>query len=356
MRRTRPKRPRRLPPPSLPVVRMTTPAQIVASLPVGLGYTPAESLVVVCCHEPRGRMGLTMRIDLPPHGLEQDTLDYVAKVVRDQDATRVVLVIYTDEPDGELRARAGFMEELVDEFGDLVVTEALLVRDGRFYSYLCEREECCPAQGRPVDEAAESAEVQVYQLEHARLGDAQLGTREELEATIAPPVFLAEEEAVQLLDAALSDYAESVLEHGAAGARRRALDRWRLVLAETADPRWQLPDETAAVLSASLHDKHLRDGVAALWEDGERDLRRLLSAVARRTPAPYDAPVCTTLAWVTYCEGGGSLTSIALERALASDPDYSMAQLLRHALTNAFPPDFVRGVTRRTREALEDAA
>jgi hypothetical protein len=76
--------------------------------------------------------------------------------------------------------------------------------------------------------------------------------------------------------------------------------------------------------------------------------------VARQTPAPYDAPICTLLAWVTYCDGGGSITSIALERALRSDPDYSMAQLLQHALSNTLPPDFVRDVTRRTRSALKE--
>ena len=91
-----------------------------------------------------------------------------------------------------------------------------------------------------------------------------------------------------------------------------------------------------------------------MWEDGDRTLRRLLEAVARQTPAGYDAPVCTVLAWVTYCDGAGTITSIALERALLSDPDYSMAQLLQHALSNALPPDFVRDVTRRTRVAVQD--
>ena len=110
------------------------------------------------------------------------------------------------------------------------------------------------------------------------------------------------------------------------------------------------------MLAASLQDVLVRDGVAALWEEGERCLHRLLEEVARHAPTAYDAPVCTTLAWVTYCEGGGSITSIALERALRSDPEYSMARLLRHAMDNAVPPDLLRRVTRRTREALEECA
>jgi hypothetical protein len=355
MRRSHAKRPRRPNPPET-VVRMTTGAQLVAALPVTLGYTPSESLVVVCCHEPRGRVGLTMRLDLPPQDQEEAAVDYVQHVVREQQATRLVLVVYTDEPDGELRARAVLMEQLLDAFPDLVITEALLVRGGRFWSYTCEREQCCPAAGRPVDEAERSAAVEVLKLEQARLGEAALATREDLEASIAPPTFLAEEEALQLHERAATVYADVVVGEGLPAARAQAMAAWRAALEATADPRWELPHDDAAALGATLHDKQVRDGVAALWQDGVPDHRRLLAAVARRTPAPYDAPVCTTLAWVTYCDGGGSLTSIALERALTSDPDYSMALLLRHALNHAFPPEFVRDITRRTREVLEDAA
>ena len=334
---------------------MTTPGQLVASLPLQLGYTPAESLVVICCHEPRGRTGLTMRFDLPPARYEDAIVEQVVQIVRGQQATRVVMVIYTEEPDGELRPRAGFMEDLLDAFDDLVITEALLVRDGRFYSYVCERP-CCPAEGTPVDDADDSAAVQTLRLEQLVRGEAQLASREELEQSIAGPTFLAEEEALQRCEAATERYADVVVDDGLAAARGGAVAAWTRALAAAEDPRWQLPTEQASELAASLRDVVVRDSVAALWEPEQTALRRLLEQVARRTPPPYDVPVCTTLAWVTYCDGGGSLTSIALERALRTEPDYSMALLLRHALTNALPPEFVRGVTRRTREVLEDCA
>lgn len=352
MSRSRRPRPQQ---PAPAVVRVTTPGQLVAALPVSLGYTPSESLVVVCCHEPRGRLGLTMRVDLPEPEHEDALVAQVDAVVRRQHATRVVLVVYTEAPDGELRARAALMEGLLDAFDDLVVTEALLVRAGRWSSYLCELP-CCPPGGTPVAEAAESAAVQTLRLEHAARGLAQLGRREDLEASIAGPCLLAAAEAEQRCDEALERYAERILDRGIEQTRAEALARWRRAVALVEDPRRQLPAAEAAALVASLQDVQVRDAVAALWEERDNGLRRLLEEVARRTPASYDAPVCTTLAWVTYCDGGGSLTTIALDRALRAEPDYSMARLLRHALDHALSPDVLRGVTRRTRQALEGCA
>ena len=341
--------------PPTPVVRVTTPGQMVAALPVNLGYTPTESLVVVCCHEPRGRTGLTMRVDLPEARHEEDLALQVEEIVRRQEATRVVLVVYTEAPDGEERARAGLIRRLSDALDDLIITEALLVRGGRFVSYVCEGA-CCPAEGHPVDAEADSPVVQTLRLEQLGRGESQLASREELERTLTGPGPQEEEIALQQCERALTLFADTCAEAGFGAARSEAIQAWRRAVGDAEDPRWQLPAMEAATLAVSLTDLITRDSVAALWQHDSPGLRRLLSAVARRTPSPYAAPVCTVLAWVTYCDGGGTITSIALERALRSQPDYSMALLLRHALDHGLPPEFVRTVTRRTREALGDCA
>jgi Domain of unknown function (DUF4192) len=45
-----------------------------------------------------------------------------------------------------------------------------------------------------------------------------------------------------------------------------------------------------------------------------------------------------SLAFVAWQSGNGGLANLALDRALADEPDYSMAKLLRDALSAGIPP------------------
>ncbi|HTL22935.1 MAG TPA: DUF4192 domain-containing protein, partial [Mycobacteriales bacterium] len=174
-----------MPKPTSQPVRLTTPAQMVASLPLWLGYVPTRSLVVSCLHEPRGRVGLTLRFDLPPAALEQDLVEEAVARVAHQQPTRVLVAVYTDEADGlRQRARAALVEQLCDELQDalpgLVVSEAVLVRGARFWSYLCDSSRCCPAEGTPVSAASADGPVQLLEAEQVLRGQVVLPDREAL--------------------------------------------------------------------------------------------------------------------------------------------------------------------------------
>src|SRR5690349_17431804 len=149
--------------------RLTTPAQLVASLPDWLSYVPTESLVVICCHEPRGRVGLTLRVDLPAAKHEQALVEDLVERVVHQAPTRLLLALYTDERDAGGLARAELVDELCsrlkEELPALRVTEAALVRGGRFWSYLCDDPRCCPPEGTPVDVAADDPAVRLLRAE-----------------------------------------------------------------------------------------------------------------------------------------------------------------------------------------------
>lgn len=330
---------------SKPVARLTTPAQMVASLPLWLGYVPTESLVVVCCHEPRGRIGLSLRIDLPAADVEPVLVHEIVRRVRQQKATRVLLAVYTDEPDGTLRARAGMVGSLRAELEDLVITEAVLVRGGRFWSYLCDVASCCPPEGRSVSEAQDAAPIRLLEAERVLEGKYVMADRDALEASLAGPSFLAGTAAVQRCEIASALREQGGIEQTEDAAMRAwwvAVDRWRT-------PPGSLGDQEAATLAVSLAEVQVRDQLAAASQDDVPPLLALLAELCRRTPAPYDAPVCTLYAWVTYCEGGGAEVTIALERALRSDPDYSMAHLLLSALDGQVEPKILRKITRSSR-------
>ena len=82
-------------------------------------------------------------------------------------------------------------------------------------------------------------------------------------------------------------------------------------------------------------------------------LERRLVAVCAALPEAWTVPPLTVLASFTWWRGDGALTRIALDRALAVDPDYRLA---RAARADGRPGDpAVRGAARETRRRVDSA-
>jgi hypothetical protein len=332
-----------------PVARLTTSAQLVAVLPHQLGYVPSECFVVVCCHEPRGRVGLTMRYDLPAAGDEPAVVDDAVRRVLQQQATRVVVVVYTEQPDAGERARRSLVRGLQEGLSGLIWTDAALVRGGRFWTYLCDDPRCGPSEGRPVDEARGSAAVQLVETEAVLRGRVVLASREALEQTLAGPSPLDAEVALVRCEAAAVLLADAVQEAGVELVAAASLTAWAAAVERFRSPPAQLGEQEAAGLAVSLADLWVRDQLAAGPEGDVPALLGLLRELLRCTPAPYDAGVSALYAWVTYGSGGGAEVTIALERALRSDPALSLAHLLSDLLRAQVPPQKVLSLARSVR-------
>jgi hypothetical protein len=69
---------------------------------------------------------------------------------------------------------------------------------------------------------------------------------------------------------------------------------------------------------------------------------RLWTDVTRRAQPGYVAAPASLLAFVAWQSGDGALANVALDRALADEPRYSMAQLLRQVITAGTPPSLAR--------------
>ena len=80
---------------------------------------------------------------------------------------------------------------------------------------------------------------------------------------------------------------------------------------------------------------------------GDETLDRLIGEVARLAQPPYDAPVASVLAMAAYFRGEGVVAMAAAERALATDPRYSLAQIVIEALERQVAPAGIRDVWRR---------
>lgn len=335
-----------------PVARMVTPGQLAAAVPLLLGFLPTESLVVLCGHEPRGRIGLSFRLDLPSPdhvGAAAAVADLVESHVRHDGATRFSLLLFSDEP-GHL-PRAALVDVVRERFPDLREMEVLHVRDGRWWSYACSRP-CCPAEGTPVSEDQDSPPVTLLAAEKVLRGEVVAGSREQLAATLAGPTFLEAQVAGQRCRDAAALVGELFAVNGPATTHRILAELWDEAVARFAAPPADLDRHEAALLAMSLTAGAVRDHLTSVPEDERPAALAVLAELMRRTPAPMDAAVCAAYGWLTYLQGGGALASIAAERALASDPTHSLVRLLDEALTRVVPPHVLRDLIDRNRARL----
>ena len=336
------------------VVKFGGPVDIVGAIPSMFGFHPTESIVVMCLCGPRRRTGLTMRFDLLDPEHDGVLGNEIVRRIAAERTDAAIMVCYTEAPDDRDRLPRA---RLVDKVGELLlrrgieVAEALLVREGRWFSYSCARP-CCPRDGTSIPVAPEGA---VAQLEAERVlsGRALLRSREDLEASVRGPVALKRIALEQVYDRVGEAIVAEIIESGEGEFRRRTVAVARAAFERFIDGDRDIDDEDAARIVLGLRSKVVRDELTT-WalDDHADELIAFLTALAQRALDEDAAPVCTVLASAVYQRGGGALVTIALERALRSDPGYEMARLLEAMLSGQLPPARLRAVVRDTRQEV----
>lgn len=325
-----------------PVARMTTPAEMVGLIPYLCGFVPAESLVVVSLRGPRKQVGLTLRFDLDAwSGVDVAAADVAARMSLDE-ARETLVVVYTEQP-GDL-PREELVQALDNALAEqaIVVQDALLVRAGRWHSYRCRNLRCCPAEGTPLQDAPPSAALTLVAATGAFEGRVVQRDRDDLTATLAPPEFLAAEAAGQRLDRSRDRWERDVADRGPAAVGVAARVAWRRAIDNRRASAVDLDPEQASDLVVALLDVDVRDAVLCWAADDADELLAVLYRLAATTVAPYDVAVCTLLAITSWVRGDGAVANVALDRALAGDPSYNLALLVRTALAGQVPPATVR--------------
>ena len=102
-----------------------------------------------------------------------------------------------------------------------------------------------------------------------------------------------------------------------------------------------LHDDDAAWLTLLLALIPIRDEA---WKrcDGSNAQQQLWSDLTRRADPALAAAPATLLAFNAYLAGDGALADVALQRALHTEPDYRMAQLLGRARRGGIHPNKLR--------------
>jgi hypothetical protein len=329
-----------------PLLRVGSPESLLSVIPRLLGFHPTRSLVVVGAGPPRGRIQVAFRYDLPEPpdpGAAAKIAAHAAAILARHHLTLAVVVGYGPGP-----MVTPVADALVGELRRAEVTlhDMLRVDGGRYWSYSCQDPHCCPPEGVPFDPDDHPAAETM-----AAAGNRALRDRAALAATIAPLGGLAAEsmrQATRRAERRATALISAGLGQGRDGGATGSLIEEGLRAVGEAIGVYRnggriASDDRIAWLAVSVSDLRVRDDAWARMDPGHIEAHlRLWTDVVRRAPARYVPAVASLLAFTAWQAGNGALANLAAERALAADPEYSMALLILDAVGAGMPPSAAR--------------
>jgi hypothetical protein len=322
-------------------VRVHGPDSVIAIVPRLLGFHPDNSLVVLGFGSPHLRIRLAFRYDLPgpgARGVSQDIAAHATNVLTREHLTMAILIGY-----GDARAVTSVTDVVIPALTarGIIVHDALRVHQNRYWSRMCAEPSCCPPEGVPCDPdrhpaaAALAAAGLTVHMNRATLAGTLAREPESVEP-MAEAIERAKQRAVRLTEEALSHPDQSDLMRPVADAGRRSVRR--AVTGSRSGTKLTDHDELAW-LGFTLTDLRVRDDAWARMDPQFHHAhQQLWRQLVRTLPDEFIPAPAALLAFTAWQAGDGALASIAIDRALAADPGYSMATLIADALHAGLPP------------------
>ncbi|MBB3052646.1 hypothetical protein FHS23_003680 [Prauserella isguenensis] len=324
-------------------VDLRRPERLIASVPYLLGFTPADSLVLLV-HAPDGpdahTVGHVMRVDLPDARSVPELVPLLRAPLSGAAAVTVVLV--GGDPTGDGPAHRDVMAALATVLTDIEVpiNHALWTPEIRFGArWGCYGDEGC---GGELPDPAASTMAAV--TTHA--GQLTYPSREAMERALDPDTDEALARRAALLELAASrDESRRVgrdeeIEHACALVHD-TVTRFRSGQSAGTSPA--LSDREIVELARALSHHEVRDlAFGACWPprtDLAAAAEQLWTVLVRGVPAPERAEPASLLAYTAYLRGDGPLAGVAVTKALEAQPGHTLAKLLDQALAHAVPPE-----------------
>jgi hypothetical protein len=296
-------------PPTQPTtLQARTPEDVLAAIPVVLGFEPLESVVMLTFG---GQETFHARVDLPPPPEADEAVAQLLEPALLHSVTRALFVVYAD--DGP--AARAVVHRLRRAFGraGIDVVEVLRVHDGRWFA---PGRPGAPPGGVPFD-----------------VGDHRFRAQAVLEGIVVHSSRAELEGMLQERPDAAAEVARAV---------RRALPGPPGEISDLVDLRLETGRFSTAELARvllGLVDSAGRDAArAAMTRDTAVTHVRLWTDAVQRAPADLAAAPAALLALAAWLAGHGALAWCAVDRSRAADPDGSLAELVADLLTRAVPP------------------
>lgn len=289
-----------------------TPVDLLAMVPVALGFQPQESVVLLTFAADRP---FHARLDLPDVAADDEAMvETLLAPARRHRVRRAALVVYASP------ARTGdarrFGERLLRAFRSAGIDLVdVVLADGVRWRALLDPGE----PGVPYDLSSHP-----FTARAVLDGRPLLGSREELAQG-------------QETDPAA---AAAVAEHLAGAAPASADEVAELVAAHLGTGRF--PDDHLARVLRAIRVPAVRDGA---WSGVRRadalQYVRLWSDAVRRAPEQVRGSAAAVLALAAWVAGDGALAWCAIDRCVEVDPANSLADLVADALHQAVPPQAI---------------
>lgn len=260
--------------------RLASPSDILAAIPTLLGFRPSPGDLVILGarrDDPAqaARVRIILRYDLPgqPDPAEWRLIGRHAVSALDVNDVEVATAAGYG-PDRLVSPVAPVLRQALDGAG-MRLAGFLHVQDGRYWSCLGRDPDSCPPEGTAFDEAMASS---------LPGGRRVLASRDVLAATLAP------------------------------------------VTGEDAEP-------LRAGTSRVLRDLDGQDDALFRMDRQDRETRlKLFTDLTRLARPGHVAAPATLLAFTAWQCGNGALANIALDRALADNPDFESARTMRRTI------------------------
>jgi hypothetical protein len=304
---------------------------------------PESSIVLLGTEQPEGTVKVTLRYDLPDPPdprLAADIAEHALAVLGVEDLSAAIAIGYG--PDALVRPLAVAFEDAIAT-SEPGLIDFLRVEGDRYWSYTCTDERCCPAAGTRFD----PAEIPAALGEEVPV----LASRAQVAASIAPVTGGAAEsmqQATKRMEKHVNQVITRVLQSAPLGAARNMIAAEGLAAVSDIIGIYRegghcADDDQVAWLTVALKDLRVRDDAWARMDPACRDAhRRLWTDVVRRAQPGHVAAPASLLAFTAWQCGDGAFANLALDRALADDPGYSMAVLLRQVISAGAPPSMAR--------------
>ena len=297
-----PPSPQRLPvdqpePESHAPLRADSPASLLAVIPLLLGFRPEASLVLIGTEPPRHTVKVTLRYDLPDPpgaGVAADIAAHALGVIAAQGLATAVAVGYG--PAAVVGQVAAAVRDAARK-ARIDLREFLRVEAGRYWSYGCGDEACCPAAGVPFEVSAPA-------------GSQVLPDRAAVAARVAPiggitaesmrrATRRAERHVTQLLAKVRRSARRDAVRHLIAAEGLAEVGA--MIAAYRAGGRYAT-DYQVAWVTVALRDLRVRDDAWARMDPAHLNAHRLLwTYVTRRAQPGYVAAPAALLALAECC-------------------------------------------------------